>query len=268
MSTKLYPGVILRETDGFSIVFPDLPGLSTQGKTLAEVIAMAQEALNLYLEDMDELPEASDAATALLKIAGEYKDAVTESVQWVPGSLPGRALKYTISMDEELMKRVDAAAGENKRSGWIADACRERLRAQQEMPVFDLINDRLVPMLDEIREKFSRMFDGGSAARLSAASAAIDKALNDHLAKGEMNEGVFDANKMREPWRAFKADGCKALIMGEPSESTFGRYLICDMHDFAPESHPTDDVSLTALNAAMLGATVGAPTKGRSGKKR
>jgi len=47
------------QPDGGYVVFtPELPGLVTQGDTLEDATSMAQEALDLYMEDLrdDELP--------------------------------------------------------------------------------------------------------------------------------------------------------------------------------------------------------------------
>jgi len=58
-----YPGIIHDDPDGFWIEFPDLKGCVTQGDTMEQLMAMAEEALSLYLEDYieseKELPAAS-----------------------------------------------------------------------------------------------------------------------------------------------------------------------------------------------------------------
>lgn len=62
-----YPGIIHDDPDGFWIEFPDLKGCATQGDTMEELVAMAEEALSLYLEDYieseKELPVASPASS-------------------------------------------------------------------------------------------------------------------------------------------------------------------------------------------------------------
>ncbi|MDR3119814.1 MAG: type II toxin-antitoxin system HicB family antitoxin [Clostridiales bacterium] len=63
----VYPAVFTAESaeiGGFSVTFPDLPGCVTQGDTLSEAVAMAQEALGLYLaalqEDSASVPNPSN----------------------------------------------------------------------------------------------------------------------------------------------------------------------------------------------------------------
>ncbi|MEN2773867.1 type II toxin-antitoxin system HicB family antitoxin [Acetivibrio clariflavus] len=48
--------------DGISISFPDLPGCISSGYSTEEAIEMAKEALQLYLEDMNQkdIPQPSN----------------------------------------------------------------------------------------------------------------------------------------------------------------------------------------------------------------
>lgn len=62
LPTIRYPAVFHPETVGFSVSFPDVEGCFTQGDTLAEAEAMAQEALALALEDRPAFPSPSAPA--------------------------------------------------------------------------------------------------------------------------------------------------------------------------------------------------------------
>ena len=59
-----YPAIFTKEDDGYSVVFPDIDGCATCGKTLPEAMEMAEDALCLMLydheEDGDEIPAPSD----------------------------------------------------------------------------------------------------------------------------------------------------------------------------------------------------------------
>lgn len=61
---KVYPSILHEEDGGYWIEFPDLEGCQTQGDTIEEVMAMAQEALGLYLASLVErnleIPAPSD----------------------------------------------------------------------------------------------------------------------------------------------------------------------------------------------------------------
>jgi predicted RNase H-like HicB family nuclease len=63
--TRCYPAVVVPAGDGFSVNFPDLPGLTSGGATLQEAARNAEEALQAHLdlaeEHGDPLPEPSAA---------------------------------------------------------------------------------------------------------------------------------------------------------------------------------------------------------------
>lgn len=50
--TYFYPAIFQVETQGYSVFIPDIPGCMTQGDTMEEALAMAQEAIGLMLEDV------------------------------------------------------------------------------------------------------------------------------------------------------------------------------------------------------------------------
>ena len=62
---RRYPLIIEGDEGNYSGYFPDLPGCTTGGETIPEILENAREALLLYLEDHaargDALPEASQA---------------------------------------------------------------------------------------------------------------------------------------------------------------------------------------------------------------
>ena len=67
MNKFFYPAVFHPEEDGgYSVDFPDLLGCVTEGKTLAEAIQMAEDALGIYMyslkEDKEQAPEPSNPA--------------------------------------------------------------------------------------------------------------------------------------------------------------------------------------------------------------
>ena len=47
-----YPAVFQSEEQGYSVFIPDIPGCMTQGETMEEALAMAQDAIGLMLEDV------------------------------------------------------------------------------------------------------------------------------------------------------------------------------------------------------------------------
>ncbi len=55
MAKYIYPAIFHEEdTGGYFVNFPDITGCSTQGTTLSEAVAMAEDALNLMLYTLEE----------------------------------------------------------------------------------------------------------------------------------------------------------------------------------------------------------------------
>jgi len=50
-----YEVVLVPESEGgYSVFVPELPSVATQGETVDEAVAMAKEAIELYVETMEE----------------------------------------------------------------------------------------------------------------------------------------------------------------------------------------------------------------------
>ncbi len=139
MAIKHYPALIHGEPGNYSVVFPDLPGCTSGGATLAEASRNAAEALSFHLEGMaaagEALPEPGDFDTPLPDwLAPEEGEPPAEPVRLlVPVEAPGRAVRVNISMDEGLVARLDAAASRHgmSRSAFLAEAVRSALRAEK-----------------------------------------------------------------------------------------------------------------------------------------
>lgn len=54
-----YPAIFTKEGDSYWVKFIDLDGCFSDGKTLAETLENAKEAMGLYLEDLSEYPECT-----------------------------------------------------------------------------------------------------------------------------------------------------------------------------------------------------------------
>lgn len=52
---KIYPAVFQKGEDGYTVIFPDLPGCITCGETAEQAFLMAREALALWLDDAEEV---------------------------------------------------------------------------------------------------------------------------------------------------------------------------------------------------------------------
>ena len=127
MASRVYfPAVIDREPDSdYGVVFPDFPGCVSAGRTLDEAVSGGHEALaacvGQKLADGDELPWP----TPLEAVVRSSRDASTVALTLVPVTLPGKALRVNIMIDEALLDEIDAIA--DNRSRFLADAARAEL---------------------------------------------------------------------------------------------------------------------------------------------
>lgn len=70
-----YTVVLMREEDGgYSVSVPALKGCHTQGDTLGEALMMAEEAIRLYLEVLDEDGKPRPADTPDVRVNMESAD--------------------------------------------------------------------------------------------------------------------------------------------------------------------------------------------------
>lgn len=128
MPVKYYPAVIERGTDIYGVFFPDLPGCTSAGTTIADAAAHAEEALNGHLRLLAEDGHSIPDPTPLEQLAAQDCDEAARLL--VRAELPGRSVRVNVTFDEGLLAAADAAAGRRgqSRSGFLADAVRQALR--------------------------------------------------------------------------------------------------------------------------------------------
>lgn len=130
MAEVFYPAILDRGADGYGLYFPDLPGCVSAGETADEAARGGAEALALHLEGMVEDGEALPSPSALDELPAD-PDVEEVARMLVSATLPSRAARINVTIDEGLLARIDRAAEENglTRSGFLAQAARERLAA-------------------------------------------------------------------------------------------------------------------------------------------
>ena len=130
MATVMYPAIIERAGEGYSVFFPDLPGCTSYGTTVTEAALNAEEALDGHLlvsvqhgdevadpsalEDIERDPEVDEVARILVR-----------------AEKPGKAVRLNITMDEGLVAAIDRVA--KNRSGFLSEAARAALAAKREL---------------------------------------------------------------------------------------------------------------------------------------
>jgi predicted RNase H-like HicB family nuclease len=141
VTTQVYPAILVKDagaaTDApIGVVFPDLPGCTSQGDDPRHAAEMALEALALHAEAMvadgEALPEPSAPGTLPDWLDPAESEVVAHLL--VPVELPGRSVRVNITMDEGLLQRVDRAAASHgfTRSGLLAEAVRDWLKPEKD----------------------------------------------------------------------------------------------------------------------------------------
>lgn len=125
-----YFAVLERNSDGrYFAHLPDLQGVVAAGESAGDVLQELSERAARYLLDLakhsEKIPEPRDYDQLT---AGEKFEGQTALV---PVTLPGRAVKISISMNDSLLVQIDAAAARDgmSRSGYLAFAAMEKLES-------------------------------------------------------------------------------------------------------------------------------------------
>lgn len=127
MGIVLYPAVIERTGDGFAVFFPDL-ACGGAGDTMESAVADAEQGLAAHLDFARESGIDVPQPTPIDQI--EVDDDIDEVARiLVRYEAPAHSVRLNITMDESLLKRVDAAAEREgfTRSGFLATAVRRCL---------------------------------------------------------------------------------------------------------------------------------------------
>jgi predicted RNase H-like HicB family nuclease len=133
-----YIAVVHKEpASDYGVSFPDFHGCITAGKTIDEAKDLATEALFLHVEGQREDGEPLPAPTNLEDVVAdpENADAVAFLVVSVPDA-HGKAKRINITMPEETLRRVDAAARRRglSRSSFLTRAAQEVMEREGHNP--------------------------------------------------------------------------------------------------------------------------------------
>ena len=104
---KVYPAIIHEEDGGYWVEFPDLEGCQTQGDTMEEAMAMAQEALGLYLVSLMERNLTVPAPSNLKNINGDGHSTTYVTTDIDAYRRDTRAVKKMLSIPAWLAKEAE-----------------------------------------------------------------------------------------------------------------------------------------------------------------
>ena len=104
----IYPAIFHVENEAYWVEFPDLEGCQTAGDTLQKTMALAQEALGLYLVALEESNVPSPLATDMKKIASPEDGFVTlVSCNIDTYRRKTKAIKKTLTIPEWLNEEAE-----------------------------------------------------------------------------------------------------------------------------------------------------------------
>lgn len=126
MAIIYFPAIVeTGDLPGYSVFFPDLPGLASAGDSVQEAARNAEEALHghleLMIEDGMEIPEPS--ALDRIEHDPEVREAARILVRAVVPS--ERVLRVNVTLPEDLVQRIDERT--NNRSRFLAEAAEKLL---------------------------------------------------------------------------------------------------------------------------------------------
>lgn len=133
MSTIYFPAIVEGNARaGYSVFFPDLPGLASAGDTLQEAALNAAEGLRGHVGLMVEAGEAVPEASVLDAVARD-RDVEEAARILVPVEVPSsRALRVNVTLPEDLLHRIDRKSA--NRSRFLAEAAEQALAADAPPP--------------------------------------------------------------------------------------------------------------------------------------
>lgn len=131
MTIVAYPAIMEPAQEGFGVWFPDLPGCVSYGESEADARQQSIEALAFHLEGMAEDGEAFPRPSSINVMADRGEDVAEGGYVFVvtteaPAPRAPQVQRVNVTFPEALLQRIDVVAAGN-RSGWLAEAARQRL---------------------------------------------------------------------------------------------------------------------------------------------
>lgn len=136
MTTLAYPALFLRHPGetAWSVLFPDFPAATSVAEREADLHGRAADALATAVEDLAErgevppAPSPWDAVDAFAREAGASAERCVFAS--VPVELPSAPVRVNVSLEQNLLRRIDREAESRgmSRSGFLAEGARRLLR--------------------------------------------------------------------------------------------------------------------------------------------
>jgi predicted RNase H-like HicB family nuclease len=123
-----YIGLIHKEADSdFGVSFPDFPGVVTGGTDLDDARNMAEEALTLHIEGMEEDGDAIPAPSSLAEVMADPDNAGGVVILFSVKTEQPKAIRVNVTLPEDVLEQIDkyAEAHGFTRSGLLTQAAKK-----------------------------------------------------------------------------------------------------------------------------------------------
>lgn len=184
------------QSTGYQARFPDLPQIEVQGVTPSELLANARTAAGDALQGLANREEEWPTPTPVERIAvqpPEFTLLVDVEVEDTP-------VRVNISLGEQLLKRLDAAAAASgsTRSGFIAQSVRARLGERPGAALdFEAASRKLQDELTAVGRKINDSLGPDSA--FSRSMAEFDDRVSETIRKAADNVSQAMARRREAP---------------------------------------------------------------------
>jgi predicted RNase H-like HicB family nuclease len=125
MAKLFYPAILEKEPrSSYGLIFPDFPGLVSAGHSPEQALVNAHEALAGHVALMASQGESLPEATPV-EAMPQDPDIRMVAVTLVAVTVPGKAKRVNVTLDEALLEEIDKVT--DNRSRFLSDAARAEL---------------------------------------------------------------------------------------------------------------------------------------------
>jgi predicted RNase H-like HicB family nuclease len=127
---RQYIALIHKDADSdYGVSFPDLPGCVTAGVDLDDARRMAEEALALHLEGMEEDRDPIPEPSSLETVMADQENRTGVAILVNAPQKATRAVRVNVTVPEDDLERIDRFANEHgmTRSGFLLHAAKREM---------------------------------------------------------------------------------------------------------------------------------------------
>jgi predicted RNase H-like HicB family nuclease len=127
---RQYIALIHKDADSdYGVSFPDLPGCVTAGVDLDDARRMAEEALALHLEGMEEDGDPIPEPSSLEAVMTDQENRTGVAILVTALQKASRTVRVNVTVPEDDLERIDRFANEHgmTRSGFLLHAAKREM---------------------------------------------------------------------------------------------------------------------------------------------